>query len=171
MELFAKNGYEATTVADIAERAGLTERTYFRQFADKREVLFGDPSGFSAGFTDAIAGAPPEDSPQAALRAGLLAGCAMFVDGHEQARKRQRIITANQALRERDLLKRESLTRAFAQALATRGMDDLRARLLADLGVAAFYAAYARWVATAEYRDLGDLTLSVLDEIKNVAGE
>src|SRR5215217_8219895 len=71
MELFAERGYEQTTVADIAERAGLTSRTFFRYFADKREVLFSSKEAFEQPLVDALEAAPAGAPPMAAVAAAL----------------------------------------------------------------------------------------------------
>ncbi|MFC4243708.1 TetR/AcrR family transcriptional regulator [Gryllotalpicola reticulitermitis] len=169
LELFIERGYEATTVADIAARAGLTERTFYRQFADKREVLFGDPESYRATFTDAITAAPPEATPMQALAAALTAAGGYFVGRHPYARQRNTVIAANPALQERELVKRLHLTEAVADALRSRGAHDATAQLTAELGTVAFHQAFARWVARDEDSDLGALALAVLDELRAAA--
>src|ERR1700742_5176667 len=80
MELFDERGFEDTTVADIAERAGLTKRTFFRYFGDKREVLFSGSAQLQAKFVEAIAAAPAEAAPLDAVAAGLDAMADVFAE-------------------------------------------------------------------------------------------
>ncbi|TWF76193.1 TetR family transcriptional regulator [Pseudonocardia hierapolitana] len=170
MELFAEHGYEATTVAGIAERAGVTERTFFRYFADKREVLFPGEEQLEAVFVDAIAGAPADASLTGLLIAALDAGGGALQDlrGREFARTRNAIIAANAQLQERELLKLAKLSRAVTAALVARGVADVPARLAGDLVVSVFGTAFARWIAPGETRDLVELQrdgLAVLSDL------
>jgi AcrR family transcriptional regulator len=168
-ELFLDRGYEATTVADIAAAAGVTERTFFRHFADKREVLFGDPEAYNGVFTDAVVSAPPGAKPLEAVSAALRAAGGYFVGRHYRAGVRQRILEANPALQEREQIKRLHLTEAIAEALRSRGVTDPTARLTAELGTVAFHNAFTRWVAAEEELDLGDLAVTVLAELRAAA--
>lgn len=169
LELFVERGYDATTVADIAARAGLTERTFFRQFTDKREVLFGDPGAYNAVFTDAIAAAPADATPLDAVADALRATGAFFAGRHPYARQRSAVIGANTALQEREQVKRLHLTDAIAAALRARGVSDATAALTAELASVAFHQAFARWVACDEESDLGVLAVRVLDELRAAA--
>jgi AcrR family transcriptional regulator len=171
MELFAERGYEATTVAGIAERAGVTERTFFRHFADKREVLFPGEEQLEAVFVDAIAGAPADASLTGLLIAALDAGGGALQDlrGREFARTRNAIITANAQLQERELLKLAKLSRAVTAALVARGVADVPARLAGDLVVSVFATAFARWIAPGETRDLVELQRDGLAVISDLA--
>ncbi|MGE9697197.1 TetR/AcrR family transcriptional regulator [Streptomyces sp. NRRL F-5630] len=146
LELYSEYGYERTTVAQIAARAGLTERTYFRHFPDKREVLFGGSRGLETALVEAVAAAPEGASPGAALAAGLDALGAHFRGLREQARTRQAVIGAHQELRERELIKLASLARALTEALRLRGVEPTRASLLAEAGCCVFKTAFAQWV-------------------------
>ncbi|WP_022882118.1 TetR/AcrR family transcriptional regulator [Gryllotalpicola ginsengisoli] len=169
LELFLERGYDATTVADIAARAGLTERTFFRQFSDKREVLFGDPAAYFATFTDAIASAPAAAKPLEALSAGLDAATAAFAGMHPYARLRQSVIDANAPLREREQIKRAHLVDELSEALRRRGVAESTARLTAELGAVAFHLAFQRWVQAEEELDLTALTREVLAELRAAA--
>src|SRR6478672_8814183 len=122
LELFTARGYEHTTVAEIAERAGLTERTFFRHFADKREVLFWGQDALIELVTKRIADAPDAASPIDMVRGGLQAVGEMLADRHEHARRRQAVITANPRLQERELIKLASLAAAMAEGLQRRGV-------------------------------------------------
>ncbi|MCL2516489.1 MAG: TetR/AcrR family transcriptional regulator [Microbacteriaceae bacterium] len=166
IELFEERGYDATTVADIAVRAGVTERTFFRQYADKREVLFGDPTAYNATFTDAVAAAPAEATPLEAVVAALRAAGGFFEGRHPYARRRTAVITSNAALLEREQIKRVHLTDAIAEALRERGAPAPVAALTAELGTVAFHQAFARWVAADVETDLGALAVQVLGELR-----
>jgi AcrR family transcriptional regulator len=168
-ELFLERGYEATTVADIAARAGVTERTFFRYFADKREVLFGNPEAYNTVFTDAIAAAPADAAALDAVAAALLAAGGFFVGRHRYATIRQRIIDSTPALREREQIKRLHLTEAIAEALSARGIPDSTARLTAELGTVAFHHAFTQWVSADEETQLGPLAVAALGELRAAA--
>src|SRR6201987_2068595 len=105
IELFDEQGYDATTVADIAERAGLTKRTFFRYFSDKREGLFSGSEELQRLWLEGLAGAPAEASPVAGVTAGLDPVAEMFTERHAFARIRAQIIEANPELQERELIK------------------------------------------------------------------
>src|SRR5512133_392884 len=130
--LYAERGFENTTVAAIAERAGLTERTFFRHFADKREVLFASSGALQEALVSAVADASDALAPIDAAAAGLEAAGAQLPD-REQARQRQAIIAANPELQERELIKFASLSAALADALRARGVADPAASLTAEV--------------------------------------
>ncbi|GAA4161220.1 TetR/AcrR family transcriptional regulator [Gryllotalpicola daejeonensis] len=166
LELFDERGYEATTVADIAARAGVTERTFFRHYADKREVLFGDPAEYNAVFTDAVAAAPAEASPLDTAALALRAAGEWFVGRHPYARRRAAVVGAHTALQERELVKQLHLGEAIAAALVARGVPAPAAALTAELTTVAFHQAFTRWVARDEETDLGAIAIGVLDELR-----
>ncbi|GAB4085186.1 TetR/AcrR family transcriptional regulator [Myceligenerans cantabricum] len=171
IDLFTEKGFDATTVAGIAERAGVTERTFFRHFADKREVLFAGQEHLQHVFVEAVTDAPA-DTPAMSLAARALdAGAAALQEtrGQDYPRARNAIITANRALRERELLKMAALSRAVTEAMAARGIADLSARLAGDLVASVFAAAFERWVAPGETRDLATLQRASLDELSRLA--
>jgi AcrR family transcriptional regulator len=170
MELFAERGFEATTVAEIAERAGVTERTFFRHFTDKREVLFAGGDHLEALFVDAIAGAPADAPLTGLLLAALDAGGGALQDtrGRDFARMRNAIITANAQLQERELLKLAKLSHAVTAALVARGITDVPARLAGDLVVSVFSTAFTRWIAPGETRDLVELQREGLAAINDL---
>jgi AcrR family transcriptional regulator len=171
MELFAERSFEATTVAGIAERAGVTERTFFRYFADKREVLFAGEEQLEAVFVNAIADAPADASLTDLLIAALDAVGEALQDarGRDFSRARNEIITANEQLQERELLKLAKLSHAVTAALVARGVADVPARLAGDLVVSVFSTAFARWVAPGETRDLVVLQREGLAVISDLA--
>jgi AcrR family transcriptional regulator len=166
LELYRERGFDQTTVAEIAERAGLTERTFFRYFADKREVLFWGQDMLREIYVSTIADAPDSATPIDAVAAALLAAAPVFRDRHDLARQRQAVIAANPGLQERELLKRASLASAMADALRERGVADPAASLAADAGVIAFKTAFARWVTEPSEQDLARLIREALDQLR-----
>jgi AcrR family transcriptional regulator len=150
MELFAERGFEQTTAGDIAERAGVTERTFFRHFADKREVLFDGSETMQRAAYDAILAAAADLSPLDAALAGMAAGGGLLEDRRDHAVRRSRIIAANPSLQERELLKLAGIADAAAEALRTRGVAEPTASLAAHSAVTVFHAAFARWVSAEE---------------------
>jgi AcrR family transcriptional regulator len=170
MELYAEHGFEQTTVAEIAARAGLTERTFFRHFADKREVLFAGGTALQEVIVSAVTAAPDSLAPLDAVAAGLDAAAAVLEDGGEFPRKRQAIIAANPELQERELIKLAGYAAAIAQALRDRGVGDPAASLTAEAGVAVFRVAFERWTTGNEQRDLAELLHESLAALKAVVG-
>jgi AcrR family transcriptional regulator len=167
LELYAKRGYDQTTVAEIAERAGLTERTFFRHFADKREVLFGGSNNLRDLLVSAVTGAPPSASPLEAVAAGLLAaGVPFSEERRDYSRRRQSIIAANAELRERELIKLAALASAIADALRRRGVPEPAASLTAEAGIAVFRVAFDRWVGAHNELGWSELVLDSLAELK-----
>jgi AcrR family transcriptional regulator len=168
LELYSERGFEQTTVAEIAERAGLTERTFFRHFADKREVLFGGAGGLQQLLVDAVAGAPGSVTPIDAVAAGLDAAAALLGERRELAVQRQSIIAANAELQERELIKLASLAAAIADVLRRRGTGDPAASLGAEAGIAVFKIAFERWVEDANRQGLRELMRDSLEELQAV---
>ena len=166
LDLYRERGFEQTTVAEIAERAGLTERTFFRYFADKREVLFGGQTMQHEIYVSAIANAPASATPIDAVAAALEVVAPLFRERYELARQRQSVIAANPELQERELLKRASLASAMADALRRRSVTDPAASLAAEIGVISFYTAFARWVSEPDEQDLSQLIRESLDQLK-----
>ncbi|WP_329056322.1 TetR/AcrR family transcriptional regulator [Amycolatopsis sp. NBC_01488] len=170
VESFFERGYDDVTVAEITERAGLTKRTFFRHFADKREVLFAGQDILSRIFTEAIAAAPPSATPIEAVAAALAATEAAFdADRRASARKIQQVVAGHADLHERELLKRAKLRSAMADALRTRGVPDPTANLAAEIGGMAFTTAFARWVAPANEQGFGELAREALSELVEAA--
>ena len=128
LELYGERGFEQTTVAEIAERAGLTERTFFRHFADKREVLFAGADALQELLVDTVADAPASAAPIDAAAAGLEAAGALLQERRELARQRQAIIAANAELQERELIKLASLAAALADSAAPAAASRSRPR-------------------------------------------
>jgi AcrR family transcriptional regulator len=151
IELFEERGFEQTTVAEIAERAGLTKRTFFRHYADKREVLFSGQDTFRDTCVGAVRDAPADERPLDAIARGLRATGHVFEPRRPFSRRRQHIIDAHTELRERELVKLDTVAQAIAQELREKGVEEPRASIAAQTGMAAFKVAFERWVA-----DTGD---------------
>ncbi len=166
-ELYIERGYEQTTVAEIAERAGLTERTFFRHFADKREVLFGGAGALQALIVSAVEGAPTSAAPMEAATTGLEAAGTVFQD-QVRSRQRQAIIATNPELQARELSKLTALAAAITDALHRRGVADPAARLAAEAGIVVFRAAFERWINAPHPQDWSRLVRESLAELKAV---
>jgi AcrR family transcriptional regulator len=166
--LYGERGYEATTVAEIAERAGLTKRTFFRYFADKREVLFAGAARLEELFVAAVGAAPASAGPLDAVAVGLDAVGELFEERRPFATERQRIIASHPELQERELIKLSALAAAVAAALRERGVADSAATFAAEAGVTVFRIAFERWVDPANRKDLGRLMRESLEELRAV---
>ena len=168
LALYGERGFEQTTVAEIAKRAGLTERTFFRHFADKREVLFWGAGLLQDLLVSTVTSAPDSAAPIDAVAAALAAAGALFQERRESVRQRQAVIAANAELQERELIKLASLASALAGALRRRGVTDPAASLAAEAGIAVFRIAFERWINETSQRDLPQLIRESLDELKAV---
>ena len=147
VDLFTEQGYDATTVAQIAERAGVTKSTFFRHFPDKRELLVAGQEALSQLLTEGIAEAPQTASPLEAVAAGLeRASSAMGPMNRELGPRLKAAIAASAELQDRDALKSVGLAAAMTSALLARGVPDPIARLAAEIGVLAFKRGYAEWL-------------------------
>jgi AcrR family transcriptional regulator len=168
LELFAERGYENTTVLDIAQRAGLAKSTFFRHFADKREVLFGEDR-LTGHLVTAIAAAPDGAAPLTALAYGLTAlGQEVFTPAHRDFTVRRRaVIDGHPDLQEREALKGLSLTASMARALTHRGTPAVDARVAAALGALAMKIAYERWGRPGNADEFGALAQQALDEVRS----
>ncbi|WP_239077790.1 TetR/AcrR family transcriptional regulator [Streptomyces sp. SID9124] len=168
MELYGERGYEQTTVTEIAKRAGLTERTFFRHYADKREVLFAGSALLRERLVSGLEEAPPSAPPIEAVAGALRAAAAVFDERREQARQRQRIITANAELQERELVKLASLAAAMREALRVRGVSEPAAGLAAEAGIAVFKVAFERWIDSVGERGMGAFILEGLAGLESL---
>lgn len=145
LELFQTHGYEEITAADIAARAGVTERTFFRHFSDKREVLFSGEDTFIDTLTRAVVDTPSGLGPLEALFHAFPSVAPLFVENRPFTAPRQRIIAAHPALQERAQTKTRAVTSALAMALRQRGVSERTASLAAQVGMAALGHAVAAW--------------------------
>jgi AcrR family transcriptional regulator len=171
MELYAEQGFEQTTVAEIAGRAGLTERTFFRHFADKREVLFYGMEMLRDRLVRAVAGAPASATAMEAVGAAFEAAGVIFQENPERVRLRDAIVSANPELRERELIKLAAFASAVAGALRDRGVPEPAASLAAETGVAVFKVAFARWVSHPGQLDLPGMIRESMAELRGVLAD
>ncbi|MFD7160201.1 TetR/AcrR family transcriptional regulator [Kribbella sp. NPDC059898] len=167
VDLFAEHGYDATTVTQIADRAGVTKSTFFRHFPDKRELLVAGQDTLSTLLSEGIADAPAEATPLEAVAACLRrASTAMGPMNRELAPRLKAAIAASKELQERDALKSVGLANAMTTALQTRGVPTPLAHLAAELGVLAFKQGYESWTAMNDDSDLAPHVLAALDDLK-----
>jgi AcrR family transcriptional regulator len=171
MELYVEHGFEQTTVAEIAERAGLTARTFFRHFADKREVLFEGSVTLQEELVSAVDDAPDSASPMEAVSTALDAVATVLGQHREYSRQRQSVIAANAELRERELIKMASLAAALADGLRRRGVADPQASLAAEAGIAVLRVAFARWLSEPDEHDLAHVMRDSLGQLKTLTAD
>ncbi|MEV4130018.1 helix-turn-helix domain-containing protein [Nocardia sp. NPDC049707] len=171
LELYRENGFESTTVAEITKRAGLTERTFFRHFADKREVLFAGASALQEALVRSVHEAPAAMPPIEAIATALTqVADTVFEQRREFAWQRRAVIAANAELQERELIKLATLATALAEALRGRGVIDPAASLAAEAGIAVFKIAFESWVGDSGKHTLSQLIRESVDELKLVTG-
>ncbi|MFJ6080464.1 TetR/AcrR family transcriptional regulator [Streptomyces sp. NPDC092369] len=167
LDLFTEQGYDATTVNQIADRAGLTKTTFFRHFPDKREVLFAGQDIHARLLADGIAAAPATATPLEAVSAGLDALTASFRDERREFSARLRpVLAGHSELRERAVFKRVGLAAVMADALRERGVPEPTASLAAELGVRAFYQAFEQWADLTNGQTCTDLARIALAELR-----
>lgn len=167
IELFLELGYENVTVTEIAERAGLTRRTFSRYFADKRDVLFAGSDELPPALAHAVLVADADMEPFDALVAGLTAVGSILGDRVAPlAQQRRAIISASAELRERGRTKFAEVSEALSEALAERGVEPVYATLLANVGVAIFQSGFSRWVDDPATIDLADRITEAADELR-----
>jgi AcrR family transcriptional regulator len=170
LELFRERGYDRTTTAEVAARAGVTERTFFRHFPDKREVLFDGEAILRAALTAGVADAPAALGPLDALLHAFRAIQPMLEGNRPYAKPRREVIAATPALHEREVAKIAALADALAAALRARGVPDLRAALAAQAGMAAFAQATIAWLDDPEV-GLGERLDEAFHELKALLSE
>jgi AcrR family transcriptional regulator len=167
LELFVDRGYDETTAGDIAEAAGVTERTFFRHFADKREVLFDGQQFFSTAFLDGIRTAGPDDPPLAIVASSLEGAATFFpLERRDWSRGRQAVIDAHPALQERELLKLSGLAVELAAALRDHGVDEPDATLAAQSCLTVFGVSFAAWIADGETRAFAEIVHDTLARLR-----
>lgn len=172
LELFQERGYADTTVQEIAARAGLTERTFFRHFTDKREVLFSGSQDIERAIVDIVDRAAPEAAPLEVVAAAFETAGSVLQErrSFSYVRARHTLIAAHAELQERELIKLASLARTVTMALRARGVVEPAASLAAELGVAVFKVGFERWVTGKKPRDLPEQVRAALDATKLLAG-
>jgi AcrR family transcriptional regulator len=152
LELFAQNGYERTSASEIAERASLNRATFFRYFADKREVLFGGEDTLASLFADGIRACAADATPIECLQAAFAAADSVMTDAQRtKAAQRVLILAANEEVQERGLLKHARMAAAIRTALSERGVEAVTARLTAELALLAFSLGVERWMQEGSF--------------------
>jgi AcrR family transcriptional regulator len=168
LELYSERGFEQTTVAEIAKRAGLSERTFFRHFTDKREVLFAGADELEEPLVRAVEEASSSLPPLEVVGKALEAVAAHLPERPDFPRRRQAIIDANPELQERERVKLASLAVSLADALRQRGVADPTAVLAAEMGIAVFRVAFERWISETNQQHLPRVIRDSLDELKAI---
>lgn len=172
LELFIEQGFAETTVPQITARAGLTTRTFFRHFADKREVLFAGEEELPALVERLMAEAPASLGPMAVIASGLKPLAATVFTGRlEYLRTRRAVINADEGLRERELRKLDTLSEAISQGFRGRGADELTSTLAAELAVTVFSVAITRWLDQGGERGLSEIIAETLSALRLVAAD
>ena len=167
--LYAERGFDQTTAAEIAARVGVTERTFFRHFADKREVLFGGSAVLQERIVTGVAEAPEGDTPLEAVASGLDAAADLLGEARRDlSAQRQAVIAANPELRERELAKLADYAAAVAATLRQRGAGELHATLAAEAGMSVFRVAIERWANSADDRSLPVIMKDAMAELRAV---
>ena len=168
IELFEEQGFEKTSVIEIAERARVTTRTFFRYFSDKREVLFSEAEALRSVLVERVVLAPEGSEPLQLVFGVLAAFDWESLGSRESQRRRRAVIAANPELLERDLIKHHGIAVGFTDALRQRGVDADVAQLAATVGGDVFFTAYGQWLQASEMEDLPaicDLMMSRLAAI------
>ncbi|QIG45485.1 TetR family transcriptional regulator [Nocardioides anomalus] len=170
LDLYVDQGYEQTTVAEIAERAGVTARTFFRHYADKREVLFAGSDVLVARMVEATVTAPADATPLDALGRALDVAAEMFGDGHDHSSRRQRVLHDNPELLERELAKMAMLASALAGALEQRGVAPAAAEMVAEAAITVFRVGFDRWATGPGTLSLQETLHEALAQLRTVVG-
>ncbi|MFC1410012.1 TetR/AcrR family transcriptional regulator [Streptacidiphilus sp. N1-12] len=175
LSLFAEQGYDETTVAQISERAGLTRSTFFRHFGDKREILTAGQTALSRLLAEGIEAAPADATPMAAVAAGLERAAGQMTQFNRELSPLLRAaIEANEELQTRDALKSIGMAAAMADALRRRNVAEPTAQVAAELGVLAFKVGFRQWADPTRDDDPGELTThtrAALAELRAAAAE
>lgn len=169
LALFSEHGFDQTTAAEIAARAGVTERTFFRHFNDKREVLFGGFEILKEQIVSGVAGAPANDAPLDAVARGLDAAAALLGEARRDlTAQRQAVVATNPELRERELAKLADYAAAVADILRQRGVGALQATLAAEAGMSVLRVAIERWANSDDHRSLSVIMKASMAELRAV---
>lgn len=146
LDLYFERGYDDVTVAEITEQAGLTRRTFFRYFADKRDVLFAGSDLLPGALADAVLRVDPALLPLDALVAAFRDVGGQLTDRIvPHAARRRAVINSSPELQERERTKFAAVIESLADALTQRGIGESSAELFAQVGVTIFQTAFARW--------------------------
>jgi AcrR family transcriptional regulator len=164
--LFAEQGYDATTVEQIARAAGVSHMTFFRHFPTKDAVILDD--GFDPAIAAAVAAAPDSLSPVNRVCAGMRAALSdVELPEQEQVRQRVRIAAQHPALRMGMHANTEATREAVVRVLLEDGTDEFAARVAAAAVLAALTVALQEWCLSDEEVSMStylDAALAVVDE-------
>lgn len=166
MTLFLERGYENVTVAEIAQRAGLTRRTFFNYFADKREIFFSGSAAFRDSVGRHLAVADADLSPIDAAAGALAAAGDALVEARRYARPVRAVIAGSIELQERDLVKNAALVTDIAAGLRHRGVAARAADRAAHIAVSAFTIAWEDAISQPDV-PLNDLIAAAIDEMRD----
>jgi AcrR family transcriptional regulator len=167
LELFREQGFENTSVVEIARRARVTNRTFFRYFSDKREVLFADADDVRAALVEGVRRAPGVAEPLGLVVRVLAQHHWEGLAPRRALRERAAVIAANPELLERDLVKQHAMALEFADVLERRGVDPDLARVAARVGIQVFLTAYERWLDPEEgAEDLAAISEELLSTLR-----
>jgi AcrR family transcriptional regulator len=170
LALYLEQGFDQTTAAQIADQAGLTERTFFRHFADKREVLFAGSAYLEERIVTAVAAAPASAGALEAVGFGLQAGAAFFGEfRRDLALQRQVVIATNPELRERELAKLADWANAIATVLRDRGVAEPQATLAAETGMTVLRVGLQRWASEEDDQELTDIMRDAMEDVRALA--
>jgi AcrR family transcriptional regulator len=169
LALYRERGYDQTTVAEIAARAGLTKRTFFRYFTDKREVLFWGSELLEQRMVAAIEASPASASALGMIGAALDAAAVRFEEVREFAGPRHQVIASSHELQERELIKAASLAAAMARALRSRGFGDTAATLTALTGTTIMHVAFEQWVEDPDQAPFQQVARDALGQLREIA--
>jgi AcrR family transcriptional regulator len=171
LALFSERGFDQTTAAEIAARAGVTERTFFRHFTDKREVLFGGSELLKARIVSGVAAAPAGHTPIESVACGLDAAASFLGEARRDlAAQRQAVIASNPELRERELAKLADYAAAVASTLRQRGVGGMQATLAAEAGMSVLRVAIERW-ANSDGRSLPAIMKASMAQLRAVTAD
>jgi AcrR family transcriptional regulator len=169
LQLFSEQGYDQTTVAQIAERAGSTKSTFHRHFPDKRDVLAAGQETLSRLLSEGIAAAPRSATPLEAVGEGLRRAAGAFQP--EISAQVAAVVATSAELQARASLKQVGMIAAIAEALERRGVAEPAARLAAEIGGLALKQGFAAWVAGDTTQDLGELMWAELARLRMTAAQ
>ena len=169
LELFTEQGFEKTTALEVAQRAGVTERTFYRHFTDKREVLFSASGDLQDAIIAAIDSAPASQDALGMVVAAMEIGVAPLEGNRPYSLARARVITENASLQERELLKLHTLAGAASVALRARGVAPLAADVAAETAVTMFKIGFETWIADDSSGTFAQCIRRAFTELRSLA--
>ncbi|WP_033342668.1 TetR/AcrR family transcriptional regulator [Catenuloplanes japonicus] len=171
LALFAEQGFAATTVPEITARAGLTTRTFFRHFADKRAVLFVDDDEVTSMVAVLMAETPAEVEPMTLIREGLRTLAETRFEGRRsELRERRTLVNSDESLRERDLRKRATIAESVRAGLAARGLAPARAALLGEVSAGVLSLSIEEWLDSSDNRTLDAIIHDMFETLRDELG-